>query len=465
MSNDLREPGLDELLEDVKQLLEQDAPISTGDARFYEELHPAEDLPVSSKPHSWAETQRLPRHVAKLQRNQEQAYADWLQTQDANRYAAPEPEREHAAETLNRSWAETQRLPRHVAKLQRNQEQAYADWLYAQGQDEPYTPPPIAEETAYAAPEKPEKKKKKKKRHILRNLVLTLLLFALLAMAAVIFLLPSQPTATKGTLGARRDGVSTILLVGTDEGGARTDTLILLTLDQSRDQATLVSIPRDTLVNGSYAVPKINSVYGANGGGEAGMDMLMERVSQCIGFRPDGYVLLDLQLVADYIDAIGGVRFQVPMDMSYADPSQGLVIDLKQGDQRLNGQQALQLLRFRSGYADQDLGRIQVQRAFLSALMEQTVSMDGILKSPKLLDTLLQAHTDLSTRNLLWLARTAMTLDLSKVETATLPGNAVWINGGSYYVLEPALVAQTVNTYCNPYTWELTAGDLQIRTE
>ena len=366
-------------------------------------------------------------------------------------------------------WTQTQKLPRHVAKLQKNQAQAYADWLYEQGGDPPVMPIPerkpqprpaaVYEELPDYDPEPPQKKK----RHGFRNFVLILLSIALILLAVVVFVLPKQPTVSNN-IKDRKDGVSTILLVGTDEGGVRTDTLMLLTADRKNQTLSLVSIPRDTLVNGSYAVPKINSVYGANNGGQAGIDMLLTRVSECVGYRPDGYMLIQLEAFVELVDALGGVTFDVPVDMYYNDPAQGLFINLTAGTHTLNGEEAMGVVRFRSGYADADLGRVQVQREFLSTLIKQAVTPEGIVKSPLLLQILME-HTDsnLTTSNFLWLAETALLADLGNIQTATLPGTARMLGDGSYYVLDPASVAQTVNTYCNPYETEITIAHLNIR--
>lgn len=445
MAMDHYDPELDELLADVHRLLDgdQSAPMTADDVKIdYDQFYaePIPPQPKASRPPVSDETMV---------------------------YRAP-------AQPRPKSWTETQKLPKHVAKLQQNQEQAYADWLYEQGRHENDAPPPMAPEKRKKRREpepyyeeddyEPEPGPRRKKHHFFRNFLIFLVILALLLAAAVLFLLPKQPKASTGTLGSRKDGVSTILIAGTDAGGARTDTLMLLTLDQPNGTASLVSVPRDTLVNGGYAVPKINSVYGANNGGAEGMDMVMTRVAECIGFRPDGYVLIELDAFVDFIDALGGVEFDVPSDMFYNDPSQDLYIDLKAGLQKLSGEEAMGLVRFRSGYADADLGRVQVQRQFLSAVMDQAASLKGVLKSPKLLTILLDnAYSDMSVPNYLWLAKAVLTADLRNMQTATLPGYAQNFSSGSYYVLDPASVAQTVNAYCNPYQKEVTTADLNIR--
>lgn len=389
--------------------------------------------------------------------------------------AAPAPEPQPPVRNQPVRWTDRQRVPKHVAKLQQNQEQAYADWLYEQDRRGVEPPPPPEPEQPQGKRKRgrraepvydydiPAEQPKRKKRHGLRNFLVFLLVLTLALVAVVVFVLPRQPRAELNR-DTRRDGVSTILLIGTDQGGARTDTLMLLTADRPGRRLSLVSIPRDTLVNGTYSVPKINSVYGANNGGAEGIEMLLTRVEQCVGFRPDGYILIRLDAFVDVVDALGGIRFDVPVDMFYNDPSQDLYIDLAQGLQALSGQEAMGLVRFRSGYADADLGRVQVQRQFLSALIDQAVSLKGVVKSPLLLRIFLNStETDLTAGNFLWLAETALLADRSNIQTATLPGSPRVIGDGAYYVLDPASVAQTVSTYCTPYERDVTTGDLEIR--
>ena len=416
MKPDDREPSLDDLLADIHDLIDDEQPQEASQPLTADDITIDFDL-----------------------------YGDYI----------PEPEPEPAPKP-KAYWTQTQKLPKHVAKLQQNQEQAYAEWLYAQ--DHRPMPPEKPQIPEQEAPQKPVKKK-----HRLRNTLLVLLLLAALLLAAVTLLLPRQPVSDAG-LGARKQGFSTVLLAGTDEGGTRTDTLMLLSADRRSGMLSLVSIPRDTLVNGSYNIPKINSVYGANNGGAEGIEMLMTRVAECIGFRPDGYILIEMSGLEELVDAMGGVTYDVPVDMYYNDPSQDLFINLTAGRQTLSGKEAMGVLRYRAGYADADLGRVQVQRSFLSAAIEQLVSVEGLVKAPQLLSVLI-AHTDsdLTAAHYLWLAESALLADRSNILTATLPGSARYIYGGSYYVLDPASVVQTVNAYCNPYKTEITTDHLTIR--
>lgn len=452
MAKEPFDQDLDALLQDLHHML-GDAPPAP----------PEDDLDDLDLSHLDLETPTAPLAASDVEIDYARFYDEPMPEPDPE----PEPPPKPSKPEKPKYWTQTQRLPKHVAKLAQNQEQAYADWLYEQGHREEKPPTDTHHRSLRRWPEEQEEEEAvpvKKKHHILRTLVILLLLLALLAAAVVVFLLPRQPQGVS-TLGARKAGTSTILLAGMDESGMRTDTLMLLSVSRPEKRLSLVSLPRDTLINGSYTVPKLNSVYAANNGGSEGIEMLLTRVGEIIGFRPDGYMLIELSAFVDLVDELGGVTFDVPVDMYYNDPSQDLYIDLKAGTQTLTGEEAMGVARFRSGYADADLGRVQVQRDLLKAILKEALSLKGTAKAPVLLNILLShTTTDLTAANLLWLAESMVVVDLSKAETVTLPGNAQYLGGVSYYILDPASVAQTVNTYCNPYEQAVTTDMLSIRT-
>ena len=308
---------------------------------------------------------------------------------------------------------------------------------------------------------RPGRRKKKKKHRLLRfSLKLACLLLALFVLGAAVSALLAQMPESEQSIGPRRSGCATVLLCGTDEDGTRTDTMILLYLEQSKGISRLLSLPRDTMVNRDNPVPKLNGAYGANGAGEKGMGFLMDYVKDLVGFRPDGYILVDLNCFADLVDTMGGVSFDVPMDMAYEDPSQDLFIDLKQGDQTLNGQEAMWLVRFRSGYAMADLERIRVQRDFMQSAVSQWKSVTKLPRLPFAASLLIRnSQSDLSYRNLCWVAL-ALARSSGDMENDTLPGTPEWVNGGAYYVEDRVGAAALVNEKYNPYEREITANDL-----
>ncbi len=297
----------------------------------------------------------------------------------------------------------------------------------------------------------------KKKKHRLKKwfvFILLMIIIVPLLFVGFTYFYSACPNDAEG----HRENVSTVLIAGLDESGLRTDTLMLLCADRDEGTINLMSIPRDTKVNSSYYPQKINLAYHANGAGDEGMYWLMDYVRRCVGFKPDGYILLDLDCLIELVDLFGGVEFNVPCRMQYADPSQDLYIDLEPGVQTLNGEEAMGLVRFRSGYAMADLERINVQRDFVMAAMDQWMSLGNIAKAFDALDILEKySRTDLSNRNLLWFAWSALICGTDDMTMTTIPyylsGEYVCIDSDEEYL-------DFINQYFNPYEEDITFGDL-----
>ena len=343
-------------------------------------------------------------------------------------------------------------------------EKGFADKLY-----EGYVGrPPVAPHEQNTArpvqkrpPQRPPVKRKKKKKgkgfiRIFGVIVLCFLFLALLG-ATLLMLYVEQPMG-KGS-GHLSDS-STILVAGTDESGLRTDTLMLINCNRNSGQISVLSIPRDTKVCSTYTPHKINGAYSANGCGEEGMKWLCDYVRQCVGFLPDGYVLVDLDCFIELVDLFGGVDYDVPMSMHYEDPSQDLYIHLEPGMQHLTGNEAMGLVRFRKGYTNQDLDRVRVQRDFLVKALKQWLKTENLTKVPDALE-IVEAYclTDLSRGELLWLAQSVLVCGTDDVMMTTVPNYAdmsyVYIRCDDDYL-------ELINTYFNPYTRKVTYDDLNI---
>lgn len=287
-----------------------------------------------------------------------------------------------------------------------------------------------------------------------------LIVLILLVSAALILHFLAKPPKGNENLGAHLDDSCTILLAGTDESGDRTDTIMLMNINRASGQISLMSIPRDTKVNSTYTPHQINIAYGVNGKGEEGMDSLMDYVSDCVGFRPDGYILLELDVFMDLVDLLGGVDFDVPMDMFYEDASQDLFIDLKEGLQTLDGEAAMELVRYRYGYADADLGRVSVQRNFMLSAIDQWVSLKNVWKAPAAFGMLkAKATTDLSLLNFIWIAESVLSCGTDDMYMTTIPfyfsDQYLIVDAGENYL-------NMINTYFNPYSENVTWDDLYI---
>ena len=263
---------------------------------------------------------------------------------------------------------------------------------------------------------------------------------------------------------ALRDGVYNILICGTDGDGTRTDTIIIAHLDANNHTVALLSIPRDTPVaTGNGGLMKINSVYA--GGGADGMQRLAARLNSLLGFPVDGYVLVDLEAFKKTVDLVGGVDFDVPQDMNYEDASQNLYIHLQKGMQHLNGEQAMGLVRFRKGYASQDIQRTQVQQQFLKALAKQCLSVSSLTKLKEFADIFAEyVTTNLTTGNMVWFGKELLACDFDSMQAYTAEGAGAMINGASYYPLYAGRLLEIVNAAFNPYDAPIASGSLNVVT-
>ena len=263
---------------------------------------------------------------------------------------------------------------------------------------------------------------------------------------------------------SHREGVYNILICGTDDDGYRTDTIIVAHLDEETHDVALMSVPRDTVVlTGNGGIMKINSVYA--GGGADGMARLSKRLGAMLGFELDGYVLVNLEAFRETVDLVGGVEFDVPQDMYYQDPTQNLHIDLKAGKQLLDGEKAMELVRFRKGYASQDIQRTKVQQEFLRALAKKVLSVSSLTKLKEFADVFsTYVTTDLTVGNMLYFAKALMQCDFDAMKTYTLEGEGAMINGGSYYPLYAGKLVQVVNESFNPYDAPVTLDTVNVIT-
>jgi len=249
------------------------------------------------------------------------------------------------------------------------------------------------------------------------------------------------------------------LISGVDDGNGGSDTNILMAVDTENDYIYGVSIPRDTKAFFNDKARKINSAYSIGG-----VELLAEVISQQLGIPVDYTVMVDLRGFEALVNAIGGVEFYVPVDMDYDDPYQDLSIHISKGMQRLYGEEALKVVRFRhnndgTGYGSEDIGRMQTQQDFLKAVAKQTLTVSNLDKIDDLVKIFYQfVETDLTLGNLAWLGKEAIGMGAEHISFSTLPGE--WES--PYIYLDPDATLELVNQYLNPYVEDRVAEDLLI---
>ena len=244
--------------------------------------------------------------------------------------------------------------------------------------------------------------------------------------------------------GCSSEPVRNIVVAGVDEGGYRTDLILLCQINRYDGEVNILQIPRDTKVSNHRNDKKINSAY------YSGFECMSNEIEQVTGLEVDDYVIIGFDGFIDVIDAIGGVRVNVPIDMYYTDPVQGLTIDLDAGLQRLNGEEAHMFMRFRqnnngTGYANGDMDRIEAQKSLYLAVAKKVLSPFGVLRAPAVFSALWRnCETNLSMGELFAVLKDVAAVG-NNINFHSLPGGGRYIGGGSYFVYDKNATAALVS--------------------
>lgn len=313
---------------------------------------------------------------------------------------------------------------------------------------------------------KQKAKEKKKKGGKVKKFFLIVLLILLILGAVFAYKVHKNGGGLRGmlaaTLGHDENTVNKLpkmycLLVGKSEN--LTDTIMLASYDPKTQEAGLLSIPRDTFVgeSKSNAIPgdKINAIYNSYSSSEEGIEKLVEKVSGLTGIDVKYYVMVDTQALKALVDKIGGVTFNVPIDMNYDDNRQNLHIHLKAGEQKLDGDKAEQVVRFRhnnngttypESYGMEDLGRMKTQRAFLTALAKQTLVPANITKIPGFIDIAKEyVETNLDFDSIKDYVPYAVNFNTDNLKTDKVPGEPAYLNTWAFYVADEEETKKVVN--------------------
>ena len=241
-----------------------------------------------------------------------------------------------------------------------------------------------------------------------------------------------------------------ILLLGVDSNGegtdpfegTRTDTIILMNIDPRSKSLNAISIPRDSKVYlpGDHGIQKINAAHAIGGIG-----MTIKTIEDTLGVKIDRYIMVHDQAVKEIVDALGGVDIYVEKNMHYNDYSGKLFINLKKGENHLDGKEVIGYLRFRHD-AMGDIGRTQRQQWFLRGLMEELKKPETITKLPEIINVANKyIKTNMSFYELSQYASLAKHIDMDKIEIAMLPGAPNKKGYISYWILDPEKTQEVVD--------------------
>lgn len=300
--------------------------------------------------------------------------------------------------------------------------------------------------------------KKKKKKHI------GLFIFLIIIIALGIFIAVRLYRARGNVLGAilghdentlKNLDKLQVLVLGESTG--MSDTIIVASYDPKTQEAALLSIPRDTFIGDdkkhTSVYDKINSLY-SNGDTP---EKTLAAVNKLTGLDLKYYIIVDTEALQKLVDTIGGVEFDVPIDMDYDDYSQDLFIHLKAGVQTLNGDQAEQLVRFRHNndyssysysYGDNDLGRMRTQRNFIIATVKQTIRMKNVTQIGNIIDIFKQyVKTNLDFNHVKDYIPYAIKINTDDIKAAQLPGTAQYLGYLSFFLCDEEETQELVKEF------------------
>lgn len=302
-------------------------------------------------------------------------------------------------------------------------------------------------------------KEQKPKKHIVRKILLTLLVLLLIAGAVFGVIVYKNGGGIKGVVttfvGTDVDTIKNlediyVLCMGKSQN--LTDTIIVAKYSPQTQQATLLSIPRDTFVgsnkNTATSGSKINALYQIN------PQKTIDAVNNVTGLNIKYYVTVDTKALRELVDAIGGVEFDVPIDMDYDDPTQDLEIHIEQGLQVLDGKNAEGVVRFRhnndfssypSEYGDNDIGRMKTQRAFITTVLKQTLRAENLTK----INELINIAKERVETNIPWdivknYLVALLDFNTENLKSDSLPGEPQYLNNFSFFIPNSTKAKQKV---------------------
>ncbi|MEG1412612.1 MAG: LCP family protein [Acidaminococcaceae bacterium] len=225
-----------------------------------------------------------------------------------------------------------------------------------------------------------------------------------------------------------------IVVMGVDErsgDAGRSDTLFVVMFDSKNDHVSLLSVPRDTMVKiPKHGWDKINHAFAYGG-----YRLTRQTVEEFLGIQINNYVVIDFKGFKRIIDAIGGIDIVVEKAMYYEDPYDDLVIDLEAGPQHLDGEKAIQYVRYRD--EEGDIGRIKRQQQFIAAAYNKINSTQILTKVPAFiheLSSMIETDMPLTDMAMMGKAMHKTMKSQDGLSVATVPGEPVFIDEVSYWV-------------------------------
>jgi len=272
-----------------------------------------------------------------------------------------------------------------------------------------------------------------------------------------------EPENPSGAIETVRDvSKFTFLVFGIDDY-TNTDVIMVVAFDTSEYTLEVVSIPRDTMVNVSWNLKKANSIQSQmrhryrneNDAEEMAMQATVDHFRDILGFNVDFWININMRGFITLINAVGPIEFNVPRGVE----------GVPSGNQRLNGHQAMEVIRQRALYANADLGRVNTQQNFLQAAANQILARRNSISVTDYANVLIgNVKTNIQLNHLVWFGRELLKLDSSDINFTVMPGALDGARNQSYVAIDVDEWLEIVNSLLSPLTREITSDDVSILT-
>ena len=287
---------------------------------------------------------------------------------------------------------------------------------------------------------KAKKKTKKKKKHIFLKLLLIIIIILGIVVAKRLY--DANGNILGAILGHNKETLKNldklqVLILGESTG--MSDTIIVASYDPKTQEAALLTIPRDTFTGPDRASAryyhKINALYNY---GET-PEKTLAAVNEITGLDVKYYILVDTEALIELVDQIGGLQYNVPINMNYDDSTQNLHIHLTAGEHTLTGAQVEQLVRFRHNndgtsypydYGNEDHGRTRTQRNVIIEIAKQSFKLKNITEISNIIDIFKEyVDTNMDLDSIKDYLPYASKMNMDNVKVGSLPGKDDVVNG------------------------------------
>lgn len=248
-----------------------------------------------------------------------------------------------------------------------------------------------------------------------------------------------------------------VLCCGVDNTQKLTDVIMYALFNTKTGEVDILRIPRDTFVGSEFPTGKVNAIYGHPYEGMSGIETLKSYLEENWKLNIDYYATIDLASVRDIVDDMGGVTMNIEEQINYLP---GKV--LYPGEQTLNGEQAEWIIRYRAGYANGDLGRIDAQTQFIFACIDRVHELGRMKSLPILMGHYDDIDTDMPLNKMISVASALFEVDTDDIEMHVVPGNGTMYYSYSVYAVDEQTLVDVMNEHFMTQGNSVTAEDLNI---